>query len=104
MSSHQHPHPSDAGPPSRRALGKAPIPTSYDTQAALNGTAKRARVAATPLLPGRTSASLSVRIGQAYERFLEMPVSLIIVVVWFAGAALLGSCVLVMYLVVSALI
>ena len=34
---------------------------------------------------------------------MEMPVALVLVVMWLAGAALMGTCVLVMYLVASAL-
>ena len=30
-------------------------------------------------------------IGQAYERFLELPVPLVLVVMWFAGLLILGS-------------
>ena len=33
-------------------------------------------------------------LGIAYERFLEMPVPVVLSVLWFGGLALLGSCVL----------
>ena len=36
-------------------------------------------------------------IGQAYERFLELPVPLVLVVLWFVGLAVLGSLGLVLY-------
>jgi hypothetical protein len=38
-----------------------------------------------------------------YERFVELPVSLVLVVLWFVGAALLGACALALYLYVSLL-
>lgn len=65
-------------------------------------------VPAAPVLP-RTSSSatpppLSVGIGRVYERFLEMPVGFVLGVLWLAGAALIGSCALALYLAVSALI
>lgn len=37
-------------------------------------------------------------IVQAYERFLEMPVAVVLVVLWLAGMGLLGFCALVLYL------
>jgi hypothetical protein len=42
--------------------------------------------------------------GSAYERFLDTPVAIVLGVMWLAGAALMGSWALVLYLVVSALI
>ena len=39
-----------------------------------------------------------------YERFLELPVPLVLVVLWLAGAALLGVCALALYLYVSLLV
>ena len=35
---------------------------------------------------------------QAYERFLELPVPLVLVTLWLAGLAILGSLGLVLYL------
>ena len=37
-------------------------------------------------------------IARAYERFLELPVPLVLVALWFAGLAILGSLGLVLYL------
>ena len=37
-------------------------------------------------------------IEQAYERFLELPVPLVLVALWFAGLAILASLGLVLYL------
>jgi hypothetical protein len=36
-------------------------------------------------------------LGIAYERFLGMPVPLVLSVLWLGGLALLGSCVLMLY-------
>jgi hypothetical protein len=37
-------------------------------------------------------------LGGAYKRFLEMPVPVVLAVLWFAGVALLGSWVLMLYM------
>jgi hypothetical protein len=42
-------------------------------------------------------ALLPPTVGQAYERFLELPVVVVLAVMWLAGAALLGSVTLVLY-------
>jgi hypothetical protein len=62
--------------------------------------------AETPVRPRSSSAArpLSVGMGSAYERFLDTPVAIVLGVMWLAGAALMGSWALVLYLVVSALI
>ena len=63
--------------------------------------------AATPVRPRFSSSaapSLSAGMGRAYERFLEMPIAFVVVAMWLAGAALVGSCVLVLYWAASALI
>ncbi len=41
---------------------------------------------------------------RAYERFLELPVPVILAVLWLVGMVLLGSCVLAFYLYGSALV
>ncbi len=60
--------------------------------------------ATSPVQPRTSSAPLSVGIATAFERFLEMPVAFVLGVMWVAGVALMGSCALVLYLAVSALI
>jgi hypothetical protein len=55
----------------------------------------------TPVMTETTESSVPSR---AFERFLEMPVAFVLVVMWLAGASLMGSCALVLYLAVSALI
>ena len=52
----------------------------------------------------RPSAPASERSARAYERFLEMPVSVVLALMWVAGAAILCSCVLVLYVVGSVLL
>ncbi len=42
-------------------------------------------------------ALLPLTVGQAYERFLELPVVVVLAVMWVAGVALLGSVALVLY-------
>ena len=43
-------------------------------------------------------------LGIAYERFLEMPVTVVLVVLWVGGVALLGSCVLMLYALATLLL
>ena len=43
-------------------------------------------------------------IERAYERFLELPVPLVLVVLWFAGLAIVGSLGLVLYLYGASLV
>jgi len=43
-------------------------------------------------------------IGVAYERFLEMPVAVVLAVLWVLGMALLGSCVLTLYVLGTSLV
>ena len=61
-------------------------------------------VEATPPVQQETSAPLSMGIGRAYERFLEMPGAFVLAALWVAGAALLGWCALVLYIAASVLV
>jgi hypothetical protein len=54
--------------------------------------------------PSTTAAPVSTRIGLAYEWFLELPVAIVLWVMWMAGTALLGACALLMYAGISALV
>ena len=65
-------------------------------QAAINTRARKARVEATPPSPSI--------IGRAYEGFLELPVLVVLGVLWVAGVAMFGSCVLVAYAIISTLV
>jgi hypothetical protein len=62
--------------------------------------ASSASVPTTPTAPTPISAD----IGQAYEWFLELPVVIVLTVLWVAGVALLGSCALVLYMAGSVLV
>lgn len=79
--------------------------TSYDVQTAAMGDR-----AATEEAPSALVGSLGTpnpaweRIAHVYERFLEMPVGVVLTLVWLAGAAFLGSCALVLYAVGSVLL
>ena len=42
-------------------------------------------------------------LGRAYERFLELPVSVVLTVLWLAGWPLVGLCMLALYSVWQAL-
>jgi hypothetical protein len=44
------------------------------------------------------------RIERIYERLLRLPLPVILAVLWLGGIVLLGSCVLVIYLYISALV
>jgi len=68
--------------------------TTKSEQAVIHARARKAGVEAAPS---------SSRIGRAYERFLELPVLLVLLVLWVAGVAMLSSVVLVAYAVISAL-
>jgi hypothetical protein len=65
-------------------------------QAAINTRARKARVEAAPSPPPI--------IGRAYEGFLELPVAFVLLVMWVAGVAMLGSVVLLAYVVISTLV
>ena len=53
--------------------------------------------------PSATSLSV-VRVSSAYEQSLDLPVAIVLGVMWLLGVALMGSCALLLYLAVSALI
>ena len=46
----------------------------------------------------KAPARFSPAVGRAYGRFLELPAALVLAVLWVAGAMLLGSGALVVYL------
>ena len=54
--------------------------------------------------PSTTAAPVSTRKGLAYEWCLELPVAVVLLVMWIAGTALLGACALLMYAGISALV
>ena len=63
-----------------------------------------APIAVRPRTSSPAASPLSVGMGRAYPRFLELPVALVLGVMWFLGVALMGSCAFLLYLAVSALI
>jgi hypothetical protein len=63
----------------------------------------RARSESSPTTPGTPTLPMSAEIGRAYEWFLQLPMLIVLAVLWVAGAALLGSCVLVLYMAGSVL-
>ena len=73
------------------------VSTINAEQVAINTRARKARVEATPSSP-------STIIGRAYEGFLELPVLVVLGALWVAGVAMLGSCVLVAYAIISTLV
>jgi hypothetical protein len=53
----------------------------------------------------RTTTTVSGAIGlSSYERFLQLPVAVVLLVMWVGGVALLGACALLAYAVISALL
>jgi hypothetical protein len=46
----------------------------------------------------RKKRRIEQTLERAYERVLELPVPLVLAVLWLTGAALLGACALVLYL------
>jgi hypothetical protein len=54
--------------------------------------------------PSNTAAPVSPGIGRAFEWFLELPVAVVLLVLWVVGVALLGAWGLVAYALISALV
>ena len=52
----------------------------------------------------RATARLPLSIGRTYGRFLELPPALVLLVMWVAEAAILGSIALVLYWTVWVLV
>jgi hypothetical protein len=52
----------------------------------------------------RPAASVSRGIGLAYEWFLELPVQVVMVVLWVAGTVFFGTCALMTYVGIAALV
>ena len=82
METSGYPHPRTSG---RSRCGQGPVLIVHEGKA----------------LPGQQEAGIGVR---SYERFLEMPVRIVLAVMWMAGAALLSSCALTLYLFGSLLL
>ena len=52
----------------------------------------------------RTAAPVSRGIGLAFEWFLELPVPIVLLVLWVAGVVFFGACALLTYMGISALV
>jgi len=57
-----------------------------------------------PRTEPRTAAPVSTGIGLAFEWFLELPVSVVLLVMWVAGIVFFGACALLTYMGISALV
>jgi hypothetical protein len=79
--------------------------SSYNARATvMNDRAATVRVQEAHVVSPAPSTPSPGPTALAYERFLEMPVDVVLVLPWLAGAALLGSCALVLYAVGSVLL
>jgi hypothetical protein len=78
MESSAYTHPSTSGCPPG---GHGPTRTSHEGRA----------------LYGRTGQEAGM-VVRSYERFLQLPVAIVLALMWAAGAALVGSCALALYL------
>jgi hypothetical protein len=52
----------------------------------------------------RTDAPVSMGIGLAFEWFLELPVPVVLLVLWVAGILFFGACALLTYVGISVLV
>ena len=78
-------------------------PITKAQKKAIDRAPTQARTKDTPTTKRRATATVSVGIGLAYERFLQLPVPVTLLVMWVVGVALLGACALLAYAVISAL-
>ncbi len=74
------------------------------SQAVIESTSTKGRTKDKPTPKERTTTTLSERIGLAYEWFLELPVRVVVLVLWIGGVAFLGALALVAYALISALV
>jgi hypothetical protein len=57
-----------------------------------------------PRTEPRTAAPVSTAIGLGFEWFLELPVPIVLLVLWVAGIVFFGACALLTYMGISALV
>ena len=79
-------------------------PPTTNSQKVIDPAQTKVGTKAAPTTKRRTTASVSVGIRLAYEQFLELPVPVVLLVVWVVGVALLGACALLAYAAISALV
>ncbi len=72
-------------------------------QAAMDVRETEARDKDVPTKATKAHAPAPSAVGYAYDRFLESPVTLVLAVMWVAGAVLLGSGAMALYLAVRVL-
>ena len=78
-------------------------PPTNKSQKVVDPTRTKVGTRVTPTTNRRTIASVSAGIRLAYEQFLELPVAVVLLVMWVVGVALLGACALLAYAAISAL-
>ena len=84
--------------------------TSYEGRAVYTTKVSASTAQAEGISEGSTAGSASTtapttgRMVRAYEGFLGLPVWVVLAAMWVAGAMLLGSCALVVYVVGSVLL
>ena len=76
-------------------------PSTSERARRSHGPPRIAREARAPKGHAGQEAGMVVR---SYERFLELPVWAVLAAMWVAGAAVLGSCALTLYLLGSSLL
>ena len=57
-----------------------------------------------PKTEPRSAAPVSRGIGLAFEWFLELPVPIVLLVLWVAGVVFFGACALLTYMGISAVV
>ncbi len=73
-------------------------------QTLIEGTPTKRTTEDTLTPKGRTAPTVFAGIGLAYEWFLELPVPVVLMVLWVGGVALLGACALLAYAAISTLV
>jgi hypothetical protein len=95
----------DSNTKTRPWMGAAMTTTTYKAQAAdIKGFASTAEAERIAEGASSTAAPTPNRMSRAYERFLQMPVLVVLGVLWVGGAALLGSLALALYMAASLLV
>jgi hypothetical protein len=74
------------------------VPTKQPT------TKSRTELRIAPKTEPRTAAPVSREIGLGFEWFLELPVQVVLLVLWVAGIVFFGACALLTYMGITALV
>jgi hypothetical protein len=78
--------------------------TSYEARAVNTTNVLASTAQAEGIAEGSTAAPAARKLARAYEGFLGLPVWVVLAAMWVAGAMLLGSCAVVVYVVGSVLL